>query len=84
MRLVGKKILCLVDDEFEDLELWYPIYRVQEDGGIVHLVGNLAGKSYVGKYGVPATSDFAFDDITIDEYDGLLVPGGWAPDKLRR
>lgn len=84
MRLAGKKVLCLVDEEFEDLELWYPIYRVQEEGAVVHLAGPVSGKSYTGKYGVPAKADFAFADINIDEYDGLLVPGGWAPDKLRR
>lgn len=84
MRLQHKKIIALIDDEFEDLELWYPVMRLQEEGAAVHLVGQEKGKKYIGKYGVPATSDFAFDDVTARDYDGILVPGGWAPDKLRR
>ncbi|WP_309121384.1 type 1 glutamine amidotransferase domain-containing protein [Paenibacillus sp.] len=84
MRLSGKKVLSLVDEEFEDLELWYPIYRVREEGAEVVVAGAKKGFAYTGKYGVPATSDVAFGDVNIDEFDGLLVPGGWAPDKLRR
>ncbi|MGG3451119.1 type 1 glutamine amidotransferase domain-containing protein [Domibacillus aminovorans] len=84
MRLTDKKVIALVEDEFEDLELWYPILRLQEEGATVHLVGKEAGKKYIGKYGVPAISEYAFTDIQADEYDAILVPGGWAPDKLRR
>ncbi|UHA74071.1 type 1 glutamine amidotransferase domain-containing protein [Paenibacillus sp. 481] len=84
MRLSGKRIVALVDEEFEDLELWYPIYRAREEGAEVHLVGEQRGKTYIGKYGVPATAEYAFEDIDTAQYDGLLVPGGWAPDKLRR
>ncbi len=78
------KVICLIQNEFEDLELWYPILRLREEGVIVHIVGEKANTTYIGKYGVPAVSDFGFSDICSDEYDGLLVPGGWAPDKLRR
>ena len=84
MRLSGKKVIALVDEEFEDLELWYPIYRVREEGAIVHLVGPEKGKKYIGKYGVPAEAEFSFDEVNSADYDGILVPGGWAPDKLRR
>lgn len=84
MRLQGKKIIALVHHEFEDLELWYPILRLQEEGAIVHLVGEEANIKYIGKYGVPASSDLAYRDINPEEYDGILVPGGWAPDKIRR
>ena len=84
MRLAGKKVIALVDEEFEDLELWYPIYRVREEGAIVHLVGPEKGKKYIGKYGVPAEAEYAFDEVSSADYDGILVPGGWAPDKLRR
>ena len=84
MRLKDKKVIALVDEEFEDLELWYPIYRLREEGAIVHLVGNEQGKTYRGKYGVPAVSDYDFAGISVEEYDAILVPGGWAPDKLRR
>ncbi|MFC0559942.1 type 1 glutamine amidotransferase domain-containing protein [Halalkalibacter alkalisediminis] len=84
MRLQDKKVMAIVDEEFEDLELWYPIMRLQEEGATVHLVGAEKGKTYIGKYGVPATTDLAFKDIKSENYDGILVPGGWAPDKLRR
>ncbi|MCA0972543.1 type 1 glutamine amidotransferase [Halobacillus litoralis] len=84
MRLEGKKVIALVSKDFEDLELWYPVLRLQEEGATVHLVGEKAGEEYQGKYGVPATSDYAFDDVNPADYDGILVPGGWSPDKLRR
>ncbi|NGP44873.1 type 1 glutamine amidotransferase [Bacillaceae bacterium SIJ1] len=84
MRLANKKVIAFVDEEFEDLELHYPVLRLQEEGATVHLVGQEAGKTYIGKYGVPATADLALADIDAADYDGVLVPGGWAPDKLRR
>lgn len=84
MKLSGKKVLSFVHEDFEDLELWYPIHRLREEGAIVDLVGEDAAFTYKGKYGVPATSDFAFQDVNASDYDALLVPGGWAPDKLRR
>jgi len=80
----GYKVICLVHNEFEDLELWYPVLRLREEGVEVRLAGERAGVTYIGKYGVPAVSDLGFDQIDSEEYDGLLVPGGWAPDKLRR
>jgi protease I len=82
--LEGKKIIQLVDDEFEDLELWYPVLFLRGEGAEVALAGLEAGRTYRGKYGVPAVSEIAFDAINPSEYDGILVPGGWAPDKLRR
>ncbi|WP_100407261.1 type 1 glutamine amidotransferase domain-containing protein [Bacillus solitudinis] len=84
MRLKDKKIIAIIDHEFEDLELWYPILRLREEGAAVHLVGEKANEVYKGKYGVPATSEYAYADISVEDYDALLVPGGWAPDKLRR
>jgi protease I len=78
------KVICLIHNDFEDLELWYPILRLREEGVIVHIAGESANTTYIGKYGVPAVSDYSFSDIDCNEYDGLLVPGGWAPDKLRR
>src|SRR5690625_3822656 len=84
MRLKDKKVIALVDHEFEDLEHWYPVYRLREEGAQVDLVGPEANKVYEGKYGVPAKTDFAFKDIDPTQYDAILVPGGWAPDQLRR
>jgi protease I len=84
MRLQNKKIIQLVEHEFEDLELWYPVLRLREEGATVHIVGPKANETYTGKYGVPIQSDYAFADIEPSDYDAILVPGGWAPDKLRR
>lgn len=84
MKLQGKKIIQLVSNDFEDLELWYPVLRLREEGAAVDIVGERKGETYIGKYGVPIISDLSFDEVNIDEYDAILVPGGWAPDKLRR
>lgn len=84
MKMEGKKVLSLVHDDFEDLELWYPIYRCREEGAVVVLAGETAKHKYMGKYGVPAISDISWDDVNPDDFDALLVPGGWAPDKIRR
>ena len=84
MKLEGTKVLTVVDHEFEDSELIYPHYRLQEEGAIAHIAGKEAGAIYKGKYGVPVTADYSFGQIDITEYSALLIPGGWAPDKLRR
>lgn len=78
------KILNLVHENFEDIELWYPTIRMKEEGAEVHLAGLQKDEIYKGKHGVPAKVDVAFDSVSTDDYDGLLIPGGWAPDKLRR
>lgn len=79
-----KKIIALISNDFEDLELWYPVLRLREAGALVHVVGDEADKKYIGKYGVPCVSDYSFNDVDPDNYDGILVPGGWSPDALRR
>lgn len=84
MRLQGKKVIQLVSNDFEDLELWYPVHRLCEEGAVVDIVGEKANEKYVGKYGVPIVSDIAFADINPADYDAILVPGGWSPDLLRR
>lgn len=84
MKLENYRIASLVHNDFEDLELWYPILRLREEGAEVVVAGEKAGAKYHGKYGLPAESDVGFDALDSDRFDGLLVPGGWAPDKLRR
>lgn len=84
MRLKGHKVIALVDHEFDDLELWYPVLRLREEGAQVDLVGPKADTTYVGKDGVPVDSDYAFGDVNPDDYDAVIIPGGWAPDKIRR
>lgn len=82
--LTGKRILAFTDHEFEDLEMWYPILRLREEGAEVIIAGPQAGETYIGKYGVPLQADIAYPTMKASDYDGLYVPGGWAPDKIRR
>ena len=77
-------VASLIYDDFEDLEFWYPTLRLREAGHQVDVLGEVAGTTYHGKYGVPATSSHSFETIDPSGYDVVLVPGGWAPDKLRR
>ena len=86
MSTITKKIrfIQLVDEAFEDLELWYPVYRLRESGIEVVLAGKETDHTYHGKYGVPAKADLRLADVNPEDFDGLLIPGGWAPDKLRR
>jgi protease I len=81
---MAKRIISLLYDEVEDLEFWYPTLRLREAGATVEVAGEEAGKVYHGKYGLPAEAEISFKDATPEGYDAVLVPGGWAPDKLRR
>ncbi len=78
------KILALIEKDFEDLEHSYPVIRLEEAGYEVVVAGPEAGATYYGKYGVPGKSDITFSEVDPADYAGLLIPGGWAPDKLRR
>ena len=82
--LHGKRVLILVGDIYEDLELWYPKLRLIEAGAEVVVAGNEAGKQYSGKNGYPCISDAAIVEMKAADFDGLVVPGGFMPDKLRR
>ena len=82
--LTGKSFLVFVGTDYEDLELWYPKLRLIEAGGEFVMAGSEAGKTYVGKNGYPCVSDIAIQGIDTSGYDGLIVGGGWMPDKLRR
>ncbi|SHM16850.1 protease I [Caldanaerovirga acetigignens] len=84
MDLKGKKIMVLAEEAFEDLELWYPVLRLREEGCEVTIVGTGTSDMYKGKHGVPVKVDKNVGEVSADDYDGVVVPGGWAPDKLRR
>lgn len=73
-----------VEDVYEDLELWYPKLRLVEEGAEVVVAAPEAGKLYRGKNGYPARSDVALTDVAEGDFDGLVLAGGFAPDKLRR
>ena len=82
--LSGKRILMFVGDIYEDLELWYPKLRLIEAGAEVVVAGPKAGQQYAGKNGYPCVSDAAISEVDATDFDGLVVPGGFMPDKLRR
>jgi len=82
--LDGKRVLILVADVYEDLELWYPKLRLAEAGASVVVAGPRAGTSYAGKHGYPCVSDAAIAEVTAADFDALVIPGGFMPDKLRR
>jgi protease I len=84
MELSNKKVLSFVHHDFEDLELWYPRLRLEEEGMIVDVAGEKATTTYTGKHGVPVMAEIDFGSVDPAAYVALLVPGGWAPDKLRR
>lgn len=84
MKLQNKKIIVFVHELFEDLELWYPVHRLREEGAKVFLAGPDKDAEYKGKHGVPARSNLRFSDVTPEDVDGIVVPGGYAPDKIRR
>lgn len=82
--LAGKRLLMFVEDIYEDLELWYPKLRMIEAGASVTVAGPEAGKKYAAKHGYPCVSDAAIRDMLAANFDGLIIPGGFSPDKLRR
>jgi len=78
------KVAILAENIYEDLELWYPYYRLLEAGIEVQIVAPLAGQTYESKHGYPAISDLASKDARVEDFDGVVVPGGFAPDRMRR
>jgi protease I len=82
--LAGKRVLIFVGNIYEDLELWYPKLRLIEAGAKIVVAGPKAGEKYEGKHGYPCVSDAAIAEMRSTDFDGLIVPGGFMPDVLRR
>jgi protease I len=82
--LTGKRAAILVEQQYQEMEVWYPVYRLKETGCQVTLVGPEAGKSYPSKLGYPAVSDKGIKDVRADDFDLVVIPGGFAPDFIRR
>lgn len=84
MDLKGKRVAILAEDDYEDLELWYPLIRMKEAGAEVAIVGMPGVETYHSKHDYPAQIDVAADDISADDFDAVIIPGGYAPDRMRR
>jgi protease I len=82
--LQNKRFLMFVEDIYEDLELWYPKYRLQEAGAHVVVAAPKRGHTYAGKHGYPCVSDALIAEMNAADFNGLVCPGGFMPDKLRR
>jgi len=85
MKLKGKKIAVLAGEIYEDLELWYPYYRLLEEGATVVRVGVDGGPAAVkSKHGYEVPVDLPAGQARAEEFDAVIVPGGYSPDHLRR
>lgn len=84
MDLKGKRVAVLVEQQYQEMEVWYPVYRLREAGCEVVLVGPEAGRTYASKLGYPARSDAAAADVNASQFHAIVIPGGFAPDYMRR
>jgi protease I len=78
------KVAILAENFYEDMELLYPWYRLREEGFQVDLVGSQKGATYKGKYGYPVVSELASSEARPEDYAGVVIPGGYSPDHMRR
>jgi protease I len=83
MELSGRKVIILVEKIFNDHEFWYPYYRLKEAGAEVVVVGS-AIQTYTGKSGTQVKPNATAQDVAAADFDGIIIPGGYAPDHMRR
>jgi protease I len=84
MELAEKKIAILVDNLYQEMEVWYPLFRLQEAGASIVTVGAKAGETYTSKLGYPVACQLSYDSARVADFDGVVIPGGYAPDHIRR
>ena len=84
MELQGKKVAIPVESMFNTFEFWYPYYRLKEAGAEVTVVGSGSAETYTGKPGTEVKVDASIEQVSADDFDGIVVPGGYAPDIMRR
>ncbi len=84
MSLAGKRIAVLAENMYQEMELWVPYYRLKEEGADVKVVGAAGAKSYASKHGYPVNVDVQAEQVSAAEFDAVIIPGGYAPDMMRR
>ncbi len=84
MRLDGKRVAILAENLYQEMELWVPYYRLREEGADVKVVGAGGARSYTSKHGYPVNVDVQAEQVRAVEFDAVVVPGGYAPDLMRR
>ena len=84
MELTGKRVAVLAENMYQDLELWYPLLRLREAGAETFVVGSGSASSYTSKVGYPVQVDRVADEVQAAEVDAVVIPGGYAPDLMRR
>jgi len=84
MKLAGKRIAILAENMYQEMELWVPYYRLKEEGADVKVVGAGGAKTFTSKHGYPVNADVQADQVKAVEFDAVIVPGGYAPDLMRR
>jgi len=84
MELEGKKVIILVEEMFNVFEFWYPYYRLKEAGAQVTVVGSGRTDEFTGKPATQIRPDISADAVSAGDYDGVIIPGGYAPDMMRR
>jgi protease I len=83
MQLSGTRVALLIEDDYQEMEAWYPYYRLSEEGAEVTVVGTGTKDTYASKLGYPMEADRAAADVSADDFDAVIVPGGFAPDHMR-
>ena len=84
MKLDGKKIALMLERDYQEMEVWYPYYRLKEEGAKVVRVAPKHGENYPSKLGYPCPSDAAASEVRAADFDAVVIPGGWSPDFMRR
>ncbi len=84
MGLEGRRVAILAEDLYEDLELWYPYYRLQEAGAEVKVVGSGRAATFKSKHDYPVQPDLDARSVTAEDFDAVIIPGGYSPDYMRR
>ena len=84
MTLQGKRVAVLAENMYQELELWYPLLRLREAGAETLVVGTGSAATYTSKHGYPVDVDAVAGELTAADVDAVVVPGGYAPDLMRR